>query len=429
MMKFFISFVAIAYVLMAQVFAQGSYLIKPENADCSKPLEIKDTIFGPTNAPAGYGSVMEISGSKTSLYTFEKEHNTCWYFFKAKYDAHLEIDIIPVNINDDYDFILYRYNGRTFCSDVASGNIKPVRTCISRNDKKIKSRTGLSKQASEEYIHSGPGHSFSKSIRVKKGEIFYLVVDNVYPNGSGHTVILHYSDIKKTEDVVKTQNKTTQKTVTKNPKNTPQTIKIVDKETRQPVTANLKVYYKSKPDLPPAAAADSVSSYESKLALSTSFIIKTEANNYFDDAKDFKTNATGEAATVIIELSRIKPGQNVVFEDILFYGNSDKFLPESKPYLEIIATTMKRNPGLKIEIQGHVNCPSIWPECDGMEDFNMRLSVSRAVAVYNYLSDAGIGEQRMSTKGFGASKMVFPDARSEDKMKKNRRVEILIVSL
>jgi outer membrane protein OmpA-like peptidoglycan-associated protein len=416
----------LGFLLMAQVFAQGKYLIKPENADCKNPIEIKDTIFGPTNAPIGYGSVMEITGSKTSLYEFEKEHNTCWYFFKVKNDAHLEIGIIPVNINDDYDFILYKYNGKTFCTDVAEKKIRPVRSCISRNDKTIKSKTGLTKQATEEYIHSGPGASFSKSIQVKKGEIFYLVLDNVYPNGGGHTVILHYSDVKISEDRATPGTKTPKKTVTQTPEKTPVNITIVDKETQQRVTSNLKIFYNNKAAVKPLVTADSVSSFVTKMPLSGAFVIKTEANNYFDNATNFKTGATGENAMVKIEMSRIKVGQNVVFENILFYGNSAEFLPESKPALEVIASTMKRNPSVKIEIQGHVNCPTTWEDCANMEEHNMQLSVNRAKAVFDYLDDAGIDTQRMTFKGFGATKMIYPDARSEAKMEKNRRVEILV---
>ena len=270
-------------------FAQGIYHIKPENADCKKPVEIKDTIFGPTNPPSGHGELMEISGAKNSLYEFEKEHNTCWYFFKAKYDAVLEMEIIPVNIRDDYDFILYRYSGRNFCLDVSDKKIIPVRSCISRNDKALKSRTGLSNEAPEEYIHSGPGASFSKSLRVKKGEIYYLVVDNVYPQGGGHTVILHYSGYDKKAEPVKPPEKTANKTKTKPPQNTTPknvavTINTIDKDSKKAVASNIKVYYKDKPALPPAAASDRVITYVAELAPSTAYNIKTEAINYFDNA-------------------------------------------------------------------------------------------------------------------------------------------------
>lgn len=410
-------------------FAQTTFVIRPENADCKKPVEIKDTIFGPTNTPAGSGDLMEISADKSSLYEFEKEHNTCWYFFKAKYDAYLEIDIIPQNIKDDYDFILYKYSGKTFCPDIAEKKIKPVRSCISRNDKKIGSRTGLSKDAVDEYIHSGPGPSYSKGIQIKNGEIYYLVVDNVYPNGSGHTVILHYSGIKKTTEPVKPENKTVQNTKPQASAKTKVSITVVDKDTQQPVKTQLKIFYNNKAAEKPLFTADSVSSFEAELPLSGSFVVKTEALSYFDNTTSFKTGASAENINIKIQISKIKVGQNVVFENILFYGNSAQILPESKPVIEGIAATLKRNSGLKIEIQGHVNCPTTWPDCDDMSERNMQLSVNRAKAVYDFLSDSGIDPQKMTFKGFGASRMVYPDARSEEKMEKNRRVEILITGI
>ena len=40
-------------------------------------------------------------------------------------------------------------------------------------------------------MHSGLGDSYSKALTVNKGEVYYLVLDNVYENGKGHTLIIH----------------------------------------------------------------------------------------------------------------------------------------------------------------------------------------------------------------------------------------------
>ncbi len=37
-------------------------------------------------------------------------------------------------------------------------------------------------------VKEGIGDVFVKSIRVSKGDIFYLVLDNVYDNGEGHSI-------------------------------------------------------------------------------------------------------------------------------------------------------------------------------------------------------------------------------------------------
>jgi outer membrane protein OmpA-like peptidoglycan-associated protein len=402
--------------------------ILPENADCSKLIDLapKDTVWGPTNPPSGVGSVLEISGEKNSLYAFEKEHNTVWYRFRAPEDGSLTFDIIPVNINDDYDFILYNFIGKNFCADVSNKTLKPVRTCISRNDPSGGSKTGLSVKATDEFVHSGPGPSYCKAVQVKKGDVFVLVLDNVYPGGSGHTLRLHFNRVKTIahQDTVPRQNQShiDEKSLL--------SVTIVDKETHALVKGTARIFKKQKKLGTPVFIFDSVTSINTSLEASSDFVLKIEASGYFDYLREIKTLTQAENINFQAELDRIVVGKNIVFENILFYGNEARFLPESDPSLEILLGTMKKNSRLKIEIQGHVNCPTSWGDCETkrMEDFNMNLSVSRAKAVFEYLMEEGIDPSRMTYNGYGATRMIYPDARSEEKMRLNRRVEIAIVS-
>jgi outer membrane protein OmpA-like peptidoglycan-associated protein len=167
--------------------------ILKENADCTTPIVVTDSVVFSPHTPKGTGNEMEISNNQADdpMY-FENEHNTVWYKYSAQETGQLTFDIIPVDINDDYDFMLFKFDGGDFRSKVVSKKIKPIRTCISRNDKKIKSMTGLSPNGSlESYIHSGEGSSYVKCINVQKGETYYLLVDNVYSNGNGHTIRFH----------------------------------------------------------------------------------------------------------------------------------------------------------------------------------------------------------------------------------------------
>lgn len=168
--------------------------ILKENGDCTNPVTITDSIIFSVNSPKGFGKTIEIEGHQPddSLY-FEKEHNTIWYKFTAKESGNLTFDIIPVSTKDDYDFMLYRYNDKDFTTKFCNKEIKPIRTCISRNDKQLNSSTGLSNNESgKKYIHSGLGESYVKYVRVKKGDSFYLLVDNAKGYGKGHYVHLHY---------------------------------------------------------------------------------------------------------------------------------------------------------------------------------------------------------------------------------------------
>lgn len=120
-------------------------------------------------------------------------------------------------------------------------------------------------------------------------------------------------------------------------------------------------------------------------------------------------------------------GKKIVLENILFYGGTPEFKPESTPALNNLVLVMRNNPNLKIEIQGHICCEKA--NKDGWDDVykDHNLSSNRARAVYHHLISKGIDENRMTFKGFGASRKLYPRERDEEERGKNRRVEILIL--
>ena len=125
----------IILIVGQSLYSQEKYHISKDNADCENAIVLEDTIFGPTNAPEGYGKVMEITADKDNKYYFEKEHNTVWYKFTTPQTCVLTFEIIPEDIRNDYDFLLFKYTDSSFCRDVKNKKIKPVRSNISRNDR------------------------------------------------------------------------------------------------------------------------------------------------------------------------------------------------------------------------------------------------------------------------------------------------------
>lgn len=197
--KFTVKLYAYASILLLGLLcipahAQTKAAIAPANADCLKAIELKDTTYGPTLPPEKFGSKLEISGNeKKSLYYFEEEHHTVWYTFKCKCTGALTFDIIPEDPKDDYDFMLFKYEvGKDYCDKIINKTIAPIRTNIARNNKAQKSKTGLSLTATDDFVHSGPGSGYSKFIEVRKDQRLYLLVDNVYTGGKGHTIKIHY---------------------------------------------------------------------------------------------------------------------------------------------------------------------------------------------------------------------------------------------
>jgi outer membrane protein OmpA-like peptidoglycan-associated protein len=139
----------------------------------------------------------------------------------------------------------------------------------------------------------------------------------------------------------------------------------------------------------------------------------------------------------------LKGGTNYVLENLNFEGDTSQLIAASLPSLEALYKVMKKNKQLVIRIEGHVNFPHHWGNPKGIkakshryvppgmnyEQFNQWLSDDRAKAVYSYLVKKGIDPNRMSTIGYGASKMLYPDTQSETEMALNRRVEISVISV
>ena len=130
--------------------------------------------------------------------------------------------------------------------------------------------------------------------------------------------------------------------------------------------------------------------------------------------------------TVTLNINEVPLGGTLVFENINFYGGRHVLLPGSMQILTILLRTMRNNPALEIDIQGHICCKE--GDVDGydMDTGDEKLSLNRAKAIYDYLLNNGITKSRISYSGFGASRKLVKEITENDRMK-NRRVEIKIL--
>jgi outer membrane protein OmpA-like peptidoglycan-associated protein len=151
---------------------------------------------------------------------------------------------------------------------------------------------------------------------------------------------------------------------------------------------------------------------------------------------DFQLNRCVELIFIYDEKKNINnlaayaKGDKIVLENILFENNAHVFLPSSLPILKKLAETLKQNLEVKIEIQGHVCCGGNNKDHDLMDETAtpvMKISESRAKAVYDYLIENGIESGRLKYIGLSFKyPRVFPENSEEDRGK-NRRVEIEIL--
>jgi outer membrane protein OmpA-like peptidoglycan-associated protein len=126
----------------------------------------------------------------------------------------------------------------------------------------------------------------------------------------------------------------------------------------------------------------------------------------------------------IFTLAKVGVGAKIKIKDLFFYKNTAKLFETSLPELYNIYQFMLLNNTYEIEIQGHVDYPGApVPEQHPMHT----LSISRANAVLNYLTDRGIDRKRMTAKGFANWEMIYPNPKREEENIANRRVIIKIV--
>jgi flagellar motor protein MotB len=122
-----------------------------------------------------------------------------------------------------------------------------------------------------------------------------------------------------------------------------------------------------------------------------------------------------------IELRPIRVGEVMVMRNIFFETAKYELKPESIVELSKLLELLKFNPTMVIEVGGHTDNV-------GTSDYNLDLSENRAKSVAHYLTEQGIGPERIKWKGYGFSKPIGDNA-TEDGRAQNRRTEIRVVGM
>jgi len=122
-----------------------------------------------------------------------------------------------------------------------------------------------------------------------------------------------------------------------------------------------------------------------------------------------------------VDVRVVDEGISLTLENIQFYADSPKMLPGEQVKLERIAAILKRYPDRDIVISGHTALAR------GTREDHIELSQERARAVADYfLANKVRTSDRMVIRGYGAD-MPIADNKTEEGMRKNRRVEITIL--
>jgi outer membrane protein OmpA-like peptidoglycan-associated protein len=118
------------------------------------------------------------------------------------------------------------------------------------------------------------------------------------------------------------------------------------------------------------------------------------------------------------KIRREARGTIMSLSDILFDFGKAHLRRDAELNLAKMAVIFQQFPEMSILIEGHT-------DNIGSEEYNLKLSERRARAVYDFLAEQGIPEDRMETKGYGLSQPVETNATPEGRQA-NRRVDLVI---
>ena len=118
-------------------------------------------------------------------------------------------------------------------------------------------------------------------------------------------------------------------------------------------------------------------------------------------------------------VQRVGEGITVTFPDGLLFGfDSDRLAPAAADNLRRFAASLSKYPNTRTLIVGYT-------DSDGSFDYNMDLSVRRALSAANFIAGEGVDRARISTAGRGEDEPIATNG-SDAGRQLNRRVEVAI---
>lgn len=199
---------------------------------------------------------------------------------------------------------------------------------------------------------------------------------------------------------------------------------ITDELTKQPLEATIEIVDNLKNEVIASFTSNSsTGKYLVSLPAGRNYGIAVKKENYLFHTENFDIPNTAAYQEVVkdVALKNIAVGSKIILKNIFFDFDKATLRPESTNELERLTNLLKVDaPTLKIEISGHT-------DSKGADDYNKKLSNSRAKAVVDYLISKGISADRLTSVGYGEEQPIATNDTDEGRQL-NRRTEFKIIS-
>lgn len=135
-----------------------------------------------------------------------------------------------------------------------------------------------------------------------------------------------------------------------------------------------------------------------------------------DGVVDSADKCPGTVAGARIDNQGCALKEVIVLKGVTFATDSAQLVGDSRQVLDEMASVMKRNKDMVVEIRGYT-------DSHGSEPHNVRLSQQRAEAVREYLISKGVAPISLTAKGYGSKDPIADNYTAEGRAT-NRRVEL-----
>lgn len=157
--------------------------------------------------------------------------------------------------------------------------------------------------------------------------------------------------------------------------------------------------------------------YTIDLPRNKEYTITALAKGHMPYRETFKLTAKNNKKDLYLD--RIKVGDRFAMRNVQYESGKATLKKESITELQILKDFMTENPYIKVEVSAHTDIV-------GSHAMNMKLSVSRAKSIYDWLTKNGIAKERITYKGYGPDLPIATNDTPEGRQL-NRRSEIKIL--
>jgi outer membrane protein OmpA-like peptidoglycan-associated protein len=122
---------------------------------------------------------------------------------------------------------------------------------------------------------------------------------------------------------------------------------------------------------------------------------------------------------VTLTLNKIILAKAIEVKDILYDYDKFNIRPDAAIRLDTLVQTLVDNPKISIELSSHT-------DQRGKNVYNQKLSQQRAQAAVDYIVSKGVDKARITAKGYGESRPIVANPKSEADYQRNRRTEFRV---